>query len=93
MKKFSVVVALVSGLVSAQAFAWSCADSIKSDLQARAAQDFPGQTVNLVLPYIDESGGAVDQYDVKVLNSENQTLTTYEILVNETCSIISLDRI
>jgi hypothetical protein len=86
---------LLTALVamSAQAHAGTCSDSLKQDIETQASTDFPGQSLNVQMPYIDESGGAVDKYDIPVSDQAGHVVTTYEILVNEACMIISLDRI
>lgn len=94
MKQFVLSLTLVAGLagVSTQAFAGTCTNYIEQQVSAQAKADYPSKQLTLVMPYIDESGGAVDQYDIPAVDQSGQVVTTYQTLVNEACLVISMDR-
>ena len=87
MKNISLVVFL--GLLTATVAQadWSCSDNVEKAVANQAKIDFPNQILTVVVPAFTFDGGRVQSLDVPVQNSADQTIATYWVMIDETCSV------
>jgi hypothetical protein len=89
MKTFGTFVLSILCIASAHAD-YSCQNQIVLAVQNQVKVDYPGQNLTVVAPNMQGyDGGEVKDLDVIVTQAGNEAaiVTTYEVTIDETCSI------
>ncbi len=87
----SVLAGLIFSISLSASASQTCTQSVQNDLNAIVSHDFPGETLDILIPEISDSASQVLTYSVPVYH--NETLrATYDIMVDETCHLIGYRR-